>query len=144
MKKLLLAVILLVACGAAARAEDFCPAINRSDVEQALGAVQLSVSWRSGNDYVCRFTGEGTQFTITIKPYKFQNGWASYAKQCMAPGAPINAIGDEAVACYQGATGQVLGHVRDTLLDVRLTTSSEAKTRDALPKLSAGVAGNLH
>jgi len=119
---------------ASLRAEDTCPPMNRATAGGILAAkpndvgiaeAQLTVEWHTPSDYVCTFTAGANTLTVTIGPYHARDGWAAATQQCFSKPAPMQAIGNEAVACYSpdGATplhGEVISHVRDVFIDVHL------------------------
>jgi hypothetical protein len=148
------------------RAEDTCPPINRATAGGILGAkpndvgvaeAALAIEWHTPTDYVCTFTAGANTLRVTIGPYHARDGWAAATKQCFATPSPMQAIGNEAVACYSpdGATplkGEVISHVRDVFIDVQLmlaappapdATQSAAKLREYTHRAAEIVAGNL-
>jgi hypothetical protein len=162
---LLLIAFTVLAC-ASLRAEDTCPPINRATAGGILGAApndvgvaeaQLAVEWHTPTDYVCTFTVGANTLRVTIGPYQARDGWPATAKQCFSASAPMQAIGNEAVACYSpdGAMplhGEVISHVRDVFIDVQLMlaappapdpTQSAAKLREYTHRAAEIVAGNL-
>jgi hypothetical protein len=128
-------VISLFAMTPSLLAEDTCPVINRATAGGMLAAksnsvgvaeAQLAIEWHTPTDYICTFTSGANTLKVTVAPYHARDGWPSYTKQCFAKPEPLQAIGNEAVACYGSDNasplqGEVISHVRDVYLDVRLT-----------------------
>jgi hypothetical protein len=136
-----------------ARADDTCPALNRSSAAAMLGSdvgqLDLSVEWHAASDYVCTYTAATGTLTITIGPYHARDGWPAYTARCLAAAEAVPGIGNEAVACYKPSTaapaeGEIIAHVTDTLLDVHLTQPRpSAQLADTLRRAAQAVAGNL-
>jgi hypothetical protein len=162
----LLLIAVTVLAVASANAEDSCPAINRATAGGILGAkpndvgvaeAQLAVEWHTPTDYVCTFTAGANTLRVTIGPYHARDGWPASAQQCFAKPAPLQAIGNEAVACYtpDGTTplhGEIISHVRDVYLDVQLmlgtapapdAARSAALLREYTHRAAEIVSGNL-
>jgi hypothetical protein len=146
---LTLAAVLLSAV--AAHAGETCPALDRSHASAALGGdAQLAVEWHAANDYVCNYTAGANTLTITISTYRARQGWPSYTAQCFATPQPLVGIGNEAVACYspdnaKPASGEVISHVTDTYLEVRLTLQeTNASFHETLRHTAELVAGSLN
>jgi hypothetical protein len=149
---LMLAALLV---GAAAGAEDTCPALNRARAAAALvregqpADVQLAIEWHAASDYICTYTGGQNTLRIAVSLYHARDGWPSYAARCFAPGGPLVGIGDEAVLCNtpdgaKPAQQEVLGHVRDTFFDLRMSFGGATKPPpDVLRHVAEQVAGNL-
>ena len=169
----LLIAVTLLAC-TSLRAEDTCPPMNRATAGGILGAkpndvgvaeAQLAVEWHTPTDYVCTFTAGANTLRVTIGPYHARDGWPAAVQQCFAKPAPLQAIGNEAVACYSpsdsasGNTadasplhGEVISHVRDIFIDVQLmlgtppapdAARSAALLREYTRRAAEIVAGNL-
>jgi hypothetical protein len=78
------------------------------------------------------------------------NAFLSYSKQCGARGAPLKAIGNEAVMCdakSKGRAEQIFGRVRDRVFVIDLSMSDRSimtsALRDKAQSAAQIVAGNL-
>jgi hypothetical protein len=118
---------------APAQAQARCPWLNVATASGMLGGpAALQVERVSDRETVCTFRVEQDRKTwslaITVKsqqPIAILEGFEK--SSCTAPGAPLRAIGNEAVLCrdddkhFHGE--QVVGRVRDSLFSVAITTS---------------------
>lgn len=139
-------VLLFALAGVCAYAEDTCPALNRARAGAALGGdAQLSVEWHSATEYICNYSAGQNTLRIAVSPYHARAGWPAYTAQCIGKPEPAPGIGNEAVICNSATDGQVLSHVGDTFLDMRLQmpAASQDALRDSLRQLGQRVAGNI-
>jgi hypothetical protein len=148
--RIFLALFVLLSA-AAAHAGDTCPVLDRSHASAVLGGnAQLAVEWHAANDYVCNYSAGQNTLTITITRYRAREGWPSYTARCFATPQALVGIGNEAVACYspdnaKPASGEVISHVTDMYLEVRLTLpEANASFHETLRHTAELVAGSLN
>ncbi len=89
------------------------------------------------------------ELRITVEKVKDPGrGLAAYTTQCSGATTPLQAIGNEAVACAVGTKGhtygeQVIGRVRDQVFSVTITTSARrdpSMPREALDEKTRNIA----
>jgi hypothetical protein len=137
-----LAPILALAFGLPALAEDRCAWLNAATAAGVLGGeVKMTVTEGS-----CEFVHRENSLRIEVRATN-----APHA-QCVSPGEPLKAIGNEAQACtYHGEPGwvaeQVVGRVRDRAFLVRIGTQDQSAApkvlREKARKVAEHVAGIL-
>jgi hypothetical protein len=131
----------------AAAQQQTCPALDRAHAAQVLQAdPQLQIEWRGAQDYTCHYSAAAATLEITVAPYVARRGWPAYAAGCADQQQKMSGIGDEAVTCASAPQqARLLGHVRDTLFDLRLQLPAvrAGELGDTLREAGQRVAGNL-
>jgi hypothetical protein len=158
-----LAIFALLASGPAiCQVNTGCPWLN---VATASGVLRSSESGpmatlSQGSAAACSFdyhdATASRELRITVDQVKDPGrGLAAYTTQCSGATAPLQAIGNEAVACAVDTKGhtygeQVIGRVRDQIFTVTMTTNTQndpSMPREALEEktrnISEQVAGAL-
>jgi hypothetical protein len=122
-----------MAAAAPAHAQARCPWLNVATASGMLsGPATMQVERISDRETVCTFRvaqdRRSWNLAITVKSQQRIGDLQSFEKSsCTAPGAPLRAIGNEAVLCrdddrrFRGE--QVVGRVRDSLFAVAITTN---------------------
>ncbi len=141
-------------------ADNLCPWINKATAFGVLGTSEDSptASASQVSATVCSFTYRAGNVTrelrVTVEQAKDpEQSFNTYKAQCGPSGNPLRAIGNEAVMCAAGKTGQreqVFGRVRDNVFTINLSTSAandSFMSRDALIQkaglVAEQVSGNL-
>jgi hypothetical protein len=115
------------------RAQVRCPWLNVATASGMLsGPATMQVDRVSDRETVCTFQVAQDRnirnLAITVKNQQLIGDLQDFEKtSCTAPGAPVHAIGNEAVLCpdddrhFRGE--QVVGRVRDSFFTVAITTN---------------------
>lgn len=142
----LLPLILLIVPGLV-RAET-CPWLNAATAGGILGgAVTASVTLETANreDATCSFIRGRSQLRIEVMTMDTpRNQYALRAAQCSVEGAPLKAIGNEAVVCGGENSAQVVGRVRNKIFVILVNAAdSPAGLREKVRSIAEQVAGTL-
>jgi hypothetical protein len=149
---MLIAAVVLLSAGTA-DAQARCPWLNVATASGVLqGQAVLQVQYLSASETHCifRYRAENAEYVLQIAVKSQQDptkGLALDGSECSAPGAPLRAIGNEAILCADDtkhARGEaVVGRVRDSLFRVVISTSSRSDsdmTREVLEQKTRNVA----
>jgi hypothetical protein len=129
-------IALLLFIAAAGRAENSCPFLNAATADGVLGG---EVASHVSGD-TCIFTRNSSELRIEVQTVRLP-----YKPNCSPSPTPLNAIGNEAVACEKPGSDQVAGRVRDRAFYVRLTSNDLSRTalREKARSVAEQVAGIL-
>lgn len=135
----------LALAAASAEAQARCPWLNVATASGVLeGPAQMEAQTPASGQAVCSFryaTGNAvSSLRITVEDRKDATaGEAALEARCASPGAPLKAIGNEAVFCAKDTRSsrgeEVIGRVRDRIFTVTISTNApedSVMTRDAL------------
>lgn len=143
------------------KAENTCPWLNEATASGLLGAQAVgSFLAPAGQPAVCAFTQQngGVTRVLRIEVQTVPDASAhlkALEKSCASDAAPLRAIGNEAISCFQAdragrPIAEVFGRVRDQVFVIRVTTSQKndpVLTRNDLQRIigtaAEQVAGNL-
>jgi hypothetical protein len=130
-----------------------CPWLNVATASGVLnGPASLEVKKVAEDETVClfRYEKEGTAYVLQISVKSQQpvgNGKALDLSQCTSAGAPLRAIGNEAILCADDRKSnrgdEVIGRVRDSFFRVAISTSSRndsLMTREVLEERVRSIA----
>jgi hypothetical protein len=157
---LLLGALVLLCVPSRNEAKDSCPWINEATASGALdGAVTATVARpeisKDTEEATCIFlrqTGSSAiELRIEVETLRGAPGaYASYAETCGPDGAPLRAIGNEAVTCSytdkkrkKWVSEQVVGRVRDHAFTVRFSSSAASPDRAVLREKARKMAEQL-
>ena len=154
-------VVAVCITASSAKAENNCPWLNEATASGFLGAPAVGTFQApAGQPAVCTFTQQSSgttrvlQLEVETTP-DAANHLKALEKSCASNGAPLQAIGNEAITCISDdrggrPSGEVIGRVRDQIFVIRVTTSLKNDpflARNALQRLintaAEQVAGNL-
>ena len=149
----LLALALLMTLPATGAAAEACPWLNAATAGGFLGGPVTDVAVKrakTGEDGNCDFfRRQGPlvyELRIETETLAARGGFAEYAARCHGAGAPLKAIGNEALACHDDAGAEgglrelVVGRVRDRIFLVRISTNDGAAEQSVLREKARKVA----
>lgn len=130
-------ITLLLLTAAFARGQQPCPYLNSATAAGVLGGEVTS----QVNGDICLFTHNSSQLGIQVQTINLP-----YNPNCAPNPVPLNAIGNQAVACDGEGSEEVAGRVRERAFFVRLTSNSftRAALRDKTRSVAEQVAGILY
>ena len=149
-----LSLLLLLGLPSIGTATEACPWLNAATAGGFLGGPITDATVKrakTGDDATCDFIRHEGPLTLDLRievetmpsPAK---DFVSHAARCHSA-VPLKAIGNEALACSDDGSEQVVGRVRDRAFLVRLSTSDRSAQRSALRdkvrKIAEQVAGIL-
>jgi hypothetical protein len=149
------AVLLLGLPACAGQAQETCPWLNAATAGGVLGGPVAAVTVKRdppGGDASCEFTRRdgSALFELRIEVETMGSpakDFQPYIARCHSAGAPLKAIGNEALACRDEGGEQVVGRVRNRAFVVRVTTngrsSQPSELREKARKVAEQVAGIL-